>query len=522
MIPIVLRTDVPESLAVQIALAVRAFVATGALEPGEPVPSSRALAQQLQVSRGTVVAAYDQLIAESYLVATPGGKTRIHPKATSRIANTPLANPKPPQADRRPNVGNLADFESTVLGQQGAARDMETYVSDAQYGETASDAGTRQNRREVGDKPVAAASGSDNPHAHIDLTPHVHQPIVINDSSWREAWRAAATSPAARTADLRDSTQGITQLRDAIAEHLRLMRSMIVDPADIFVTTGARDGLALTLAALEPHSEVGVEAPGYPGLRRVLRRAGATAVDLPVDEQGIVVDSLPERSAAVLVTPNHLFPVGGSMPAPRRLELLAQAQRMKMLVIEDDLDSEYRHVGAVMPSLWELAPQSVVHLGTFNQVLTPDARIGYLIAPRHLHEGLAAARGDLGSGASAIAQRAVASYLHGGGLRRTLIRRRREIVRRKDLIFSELGHFAVQTNAGANAIIELPSQTLSEQVQREAARRGVIVGDLADYWSAPKQAPVAGIVIAYGDQILDDLARAATTLAQVLATVGAQ
>lgn len=479
MIPIVLRSDVPEPMAVQIAAEIRRLVAAGALEPGQPVPSSRALASQLGVSRGTVVAAYDQLVAESYLVATPGGKTRIHPDTSAR--------PVAASAGARP-----ARRATTAAG-MGLGGDHD--------------------RRES--RP-----------AQLDLTPHVHLPVVVDDSSWREAWRAAATPQQGAPNQPGESVQGLAQLREAIAEHLRLMRSMVVDPADIFVTTGARDGLALVLAALGadsgPQSAVGFESPGYPGLRRVMTRVGVEALPLAVDAQGLVASELPAAVGAILVTPNHLYPVGGSMPAPRRFELLARAEGRGVLVIEDDLDSEYRHVGAILPSLWELAPQSVVHLGTFNQVLTPDARIGYLIAPAALHAGLLAARGDLGSGASAIAQRAVASYLSGGGLRRHLIRRRREIVRRREVVSAALGEFGVQMNAGANAIVELPSHAVSLDVQRSCAEVGVLVGDLGAYWNqpaqglaqGPAQAPVAGIVIAYGGVDFGELGPAVEVVAR--------
>jgi len=450
-LPIMISLDAPESKSVQIAAEIRRLVGNGALTPEQPIPSSRALAAQLGVSRGTVVSAYDQLVAESYLVSTPGGKTRIHPGASA----------------------------THVAAHHASARDA---------------AGTDGNRRKYA-----------GPETQLDVTPRVHPPVIIDDSSWREAWRAAAApsfvpAEAHGYSTVSDGVQGLASLREAIAEHLRLMRSMLVDPADIFVTTGARDGLALLLSANgDAMHEVGVESPGYPGLRRVLARFGVRAVDLPVDSDGLMASALPAKLGAILVTPNNLYPVGGSMPAPRRFELLARAQEQNLLVIEDDVDSEYRHVGAVLPSLWELAPQSVAHLGTFNQVLTPDVRLGYLIAPRGLHSGLVAARADLGSGASAIAQRAVATYLRGGGLRRQLIRRRREVVRRRDVVFRILGDFGVQMNAGAIAIIELTSQRASDLVRERCERDGLLVGDLAAYWSQPAQAPASGIVIAYGD-----------------------
>lgn len=522
VIPIVLQANVPEPLSVQIASEIRRLVAAGALESGEPVPSSRALAHQLSVSRGTVVAAYDQLISESYLVATPGGKTRIHPHATAR-PTTQQMRQHTARSLRSQSASSTASTASTGNpAQSGSGPSQATTMS------TQERAGTGPDRRKENAPEVRAATSPSRPnHSDTpanparDLRPTGHAPTIINDSSWREAWRAAATPATNYQPQPGETQQGLLELREAIAEHLRLMRSMVVDPQDIFVTTGARDGLALTLLAMDVRDQaIGVESPGYPGLRRVIARAGLTTADLPVDAHGVISTDLPpgdQALAALLVTPNHLFPVGGSMPAPRRFELLASAEAHGILVIEDDLDSEYRHVGAVVPSLWELAPQSVAHLGTFNQVLTSDARMGYLIAPQRLHAGLLAARGDLGSGASAIAQRALATYLRGGGLRRHLIRRRREVVRRRDFVAGALGRYGAQTRAGAHAIIKLPSLELSEQVRAQCAARGVLIGDLAAYWSSPALAPVAGIVISYGDLIFDDMARSVEIVASVLA-----
>ena len=115
-------------------------------------------------------------------------------------------------------------------------------------------------------------------------------------------------------------------LRIEIAEHLRRMRGLVVDPSRIIVTAGAREGLALLLQTFDEPAHIGVESPGYPSLRRVPQALGHHTVDLPADSTGLVIDGLPHDLDAVLVTPSHQYPYGGSLPADRRTELVSWAE----------------------------------------------------------------------------------------------------------------------------------------------------------------------------------------------------
>lgn len=429
MLPLVIDRSAAVPLAAQIAAGVRGFVADGVLEADQALPSSRALAGQLGVARGTVVAAYDQLVSEGYLVARAGGATRIHPDAGSGFGFGTAASPPPAVSAQR--------SEQTP--------------------------------------------STKHPERTIDLRPNRRPAARLDDPAWREAWRKAATAPRAPQPT---SAAGLPELRVAIAEHLRLMRAMVVDPESIIVTGGARDGLALVLAALgDAVAPVALENPGYPGLRRVLQRRGVTVAAAPVDVGGIVPAQLPSGAGAVLVTPNHLYPVGGSMPAVRRIELLRHAAEHGLLVIEDDFDSDFRHVGAPLPTLRDLSPATVVHLGTFSQVLTADAGVGYIIGPPTIRDALARAAEDLGPGTPVIAQRAVADFLRSGGLRRRITRRRRALIRRRDLLLEHLDGLPVEMISGAHAVIRLASADAVRTVLAELEHHDVLVGDLAGYWS---------------------------------------
>ena len=489
MLPLVIDRESAVPLAAQIAAEIRRFVAQGVLEADQALPSSRKLAQQLGVARGTVVAAYDQLVSEGYLVAKAGGATRIHAGAargdarSGRIASL--------QIGRRSGVER--DASSTALRAGTATRDG---------------------------NPAADASAG-----RVDLRPQRRSATAIDDPAWREAWRRAATASKRTERSARSTPAGLFDLRSAIAEHLRLMRAMVVDPDSIVVTGGARDGLALVLAALgRDAAPVAVESPGYPGLWRVLRRRGVPVVEASVDAEGMIPRRVPGEARAVLVTPNHLFPVGGSMPASRRIELLRHASEAGQLVIEDDFDSDFRHVGAPLPTLYDLNPGAVVHLGTFSQVLTADTGVGYVIASGGVRDALLAAAEDLGPGAPAIAQRAVADFLRSGGLRRRITRRRRALIRRRDLLLHELAGLPVDMISGAHAVVRMQSARRVRIVIERCESRGVLVGDLSAYWSGGTQdssatneeASDAGIVLQCDDTADDDLLFALRVIREAL------
>lgn len=461
MLPIVLDRDSGGPLAVQIAGAVRALVTQGVLRAGEPVPSTRTLAAQLGVSRSTAVQAYDQLISECYLTALPGGKTRVHPDA----------NLVPP-----PN--------QPAHSSHGAPSDP---TEDGKSAEVA---------------PVTLDPGAPT----MDLRPRNSLRTPLADSLWRESWRKAAGAASSEV-----PARGLLAAREAIAEHLRLMRSINVAVEDIFLTGGAREGLRLVLASLNL-PVVAVESPGYPGLRGVIRRSSSKVREAPVSETGLIPGSLPEGVSGVLVTPNHLYPSGGTMPAPQRIELLSVAAKRDLTVLEDDLDSEFRHSGPVPPTLWELAPQTVVHLGTFSRVLTNEVQLGYLIAPARFHNRLVEARRDLGPGTSVIAQRAVTHYLEAGGLRRLITRRRRDLSRRRKMVTETLGAYGVQLGNSATAVVRCAH---ADQVLADCSSSGITTGSLSSYWRGEEE----GILFSYDAAALAELECALETIGACLGKV---
>ena len=461
------RTD-DTALPQQLAQQIRALIGRGVLNPGDQLPSGRALAGELSVARGTVVTAYEELCAEGYLVARHGSGTMVNP--------------------------NLAH-----LHPQGTTTPLRTPVRHSRL---------------------------------VELTPGAPDTSDLADPSWRAAWRQAAAHPGITNTD----PLGLPELRWQICEHLRQMRSLVCDPGQVVVTSGAREGLALLLhVARGSRQTIGVESPGYPSLRKVPPALGHRTVNLPTDEHGLLTDELPEQGLdAVLVTPGHQYPDGGSLSTPRRVELAAWAARTHSWIIEDDFDSELRHVGQPLPALATLQPSHTVLLGTFSSVMTSALACGYLIVPPRLVPVIRDHRRATGQPVGALVQHALASYLETGALRRRTQRLRQVYRRRRQLVIDTLadvdGTELLPINGGLHAVLVIdptshasfcgaadPHATSSEleaSLVRSCAAHGIGVRALSRYWGG--EGAKHGIVLGFGRLSDEVLAAALEQVARII------
>lgn len=482
--PVVLDRDADASLPVQLAAALREVIDVGTLRPGEQVPATRELARRIGVARGVVVAAYEQLIAEGYLVAARGRGTEVNPG----LATAPdVAGEETESNDAARTAGEVTELD-----------DVES----------------------VG-----------------PLAPGAPMPSAIDSPAWRSAWRDAAAH-----AHLVAPALGERRLREEIADHLRRMRSTPRPASDVLVTAGTRDGLGLLLTALgTTHGRslvVGVEDPGLPSLRGVAARHGAQIVALPTDSYGLNTSALPDGMLdVVIVTPSHQYPLGGSLPLVRRRELLAWARARGVIVVEDDFDSELRYTGSPLPALAALddpVDGVVVLLGTFSRTISPALSAGYLLAPRSIRGHIEPVRTELGGPVSSVVQIALAHYLASGELRRHTVRLLRRYAERRDLVSERLagipGVRVRPMDGGLHAVIEFvaePSRRVGnlsrgdELRQREARavtaanERGLGVSPLGGYWQR-QGAGASGLVIGMGGSDDAEFDAALVTLAGLL------
>lgn len=457
--PVQLDRAAEAPLPVQLAAALREAIDAATMRPGELVPATRELARRLGVARGVVVVAYEQLVAEGYLTATHGQGTRVNPALELVEPGAVVRDPADPDPDPEPALA-----------------------------------------------PEPLAPG---------------QPITdsVVGPAWRSAWRAAAAR-----VDVAPPALGDPALRREIAEHLRRMRGTARAASDVLVTAGTRDGLGLLLAALGGgrgrELVVGVEDPGLPSLREAAQRHGARIVALPADTEGLDTSRLPVGMLdAVIVTPSHQYPLGGSLPLPRRRELLAWARRAGVVVIEDDFDSELRYTGSALPTLAALDDPrqgSVVLLGTFSRTVAPGLAAGYLLAPAGLRARIEPLRRELGGPVSGVVQAALAHYLASGELRRHTARMLRRYAARRDAVSERLagaaGVWVRPMDGGLHTVIEFTPTDgggggggVSIGAEREAAvlaaarAEGLGVQGLAGYWQRRDRGPgMSGLVLGLG------------------------
>lgn len=506
---LVIDRDAGGPVGVQLVEGMRGGILSGRLRAGDAVPSTRALASELGVSRSAVVAAYEQLAGEGYLEMRQGAPTRVAdlagrpdaPDATWRAALPASIRHELPHGSGRP--GHLRR-----LGVASAAEAAEAAnAADAPTGASAAHRLTPNGRL-----PHAETTESgDSTPPRIDLLPGRPSTARIDTRAWRAAWRHAASLEIPSESP---PVFGVERLRSEIADHLRQARGVACTADDVVVTAGTSEALALTASALallagrEP--VIAVEHPGYPSARRTLERHGARTVATAVDADGLVVEALrrmPQPPDAVMVTPSHQYPLGGRLPVAARLELLDWARTADAIVLEDDYDSEYRHLGPPLPALASLDdPASgrgrVVLVGSFSKVLTPWLRLGYLVLPADpgLRAAMALIRDDERCPVPGVAQDAAAALLASGAVRRHIAVTRRDYAHRRRLVVDALdgigGAPLSGLDGGLHAVVRLASHEASAALVTRLAAEGVAVAPLADYSAVPGDEE-PGIVLGY-------------------------
>jgi GntR family transcriptional regulator/MocR family aminotransferase len=421
----------------QLERALREQVRSGRLAPGARVPSSRALARRLGVSRGVVLEAYDQLVAEGYLETRQGAPTQVAPRASG--VRVPLA--------------------AESLGPRYAYR---------------FDAGL----------PDLAAL-----------------PREAWLRSVRTAWRKAPYSALAPS-----EMRGTPELRNALLEYLGRARGAAPEPEHTVVCAGFAQAFGLICACLAGRGieRIAFEDPGFSPARLVGEHAGLTGVEIPVDAQGLDVESLAASDCeAVVVTPAHQFPTGAVMSSERRSALLDWAEEREALIIEDDYDSELRLDRGAIGALQGVAPERVCLIGTSSKRLMPGLRLGWMLCPSWLTGEITLLKGLSDGGTPVIEQLALADFILRGELDRHLRRMRTSYRRRREAMLEALASAVpaaqpVGVPGGLYTLVTLPSDVSEAAVLRAAAGAGVWIEGLSAH-QRRGEGPV-GLLLGYASQ----------------------
>ncbi|PRZ42970.1 GntR family transcriptional regulator [Antricoccus suffuscus] len=429
----------------RICDALLAKVADGTLQPGDHVPSTRMLAQTLRVSRGAVVAAYDELLAAGYLIAKPGSGTQI---ATG--------------ADRAMRAG--ASTHAAPKRARSASRPRSL--------------------------PVHKWS----------LQPGSPDSTLINRADWNRAWRAAAAAP---IGDQPPRSLGHVGLREALSDHLRRSRGVNYGPDDLFILPGVAAAVrVIAEAAGANRRAVAVEDPGYTNAHRALTATGAKLQSARVDEHGIDPASISRAAIMAYTTPANQYPLGSRLSVDRRAELIDWARAGGRTIIEDDYDGEFRYDVSPMPAVASLAGATdvVAYIGTASKILTPTLRIAWLAPPPHLAERVRAVIDDSALDVCATSTTALAHFVASGALTRHLARAARTYYARRSAFLGALRREQPDLevrgiDAGLHVTIPLPDGTDEDRFLTALAARGVGAAGLSSYTLTER--PSRGIICGY-------------------------
>lgn len=451
-------------------------VLQGRLAAGSKLPSTRWLAEQLGVARNTVVDAYENLLAQGCLQTRSGSGTYV--------AEVEREAPQPPSP-------KLSRAPQPALSARGTALLAQAGVAARQWG------AFMPGVPDVTEFPVRTW-------------------LRLHNRRWREA-RPERLSYA--------PGGGLPELREALAEHLRVARSVQCAPEQIIITSGSHQAVDLVARLLtDPGDPVWLEEPCYWGLRSTLQSLGLRVLAQPVDTEGLRWPARARGTAPrlVLATPSHQYPLGMVMSLARRQQLLEHCRQHDSWIVEDDYDSEFRFGTRPIASLQGLdGGDRVLYVGSFSKTLFPGLRLGYLVVPKPLAAAFAKASAELYREGQLQQQATLADFIREGHLGNH-VRRMRTLygARRECLLAAVQSNFGdalsvLGDNAGLHLVLQLPSDADDQAIEAQAAAAGIAVRALSRYYSNPALAQ-RGLLLGYACVPEVRIAPAFDTLAKLL------
>jgi GntR family transcriptional regulator/MocR family aminotransferase len=429
----------------QVYSGVRQAILSGALRPGERLPSTRDLADQLGLSRTVVLLAYDHLLAEGFVTGQAGAGTFVSAGMSRNMAP----------------------------GTRGLAR-----MQLSRFGKVVSESIAIVNTP----LPRPKAPRYNFIYGRSDLTTF---PFAV----WRRLLARQARKGSTKQFDYGPAL-GNAELRAAICAHLRRSRAVVCEPEEVIIVNGSQQALDLVIRVLvDPGDAVALEDPHYDGIRGALRAAGARLRGVPVDREGLDPARLPDDARLVFVTPSHQFPTGAILSLERRLALLDWARRENAVIVEDDYDGEFHYAGRPVESLQGLDCEGrIVYIGTFSRTVFPSMRIGYVIAPKSLIPALTAAKWVSDLHSASLEQQTLANFITGGMYERHLRRLRKKNTARRSALLESVANYlgdrveVTGDGAGAQVVLWPRKKVVEQEVVEAAALRGVGIYGMAHCW----------------------------------------
>lgn len=461
-IPIDRSLDIP--LIKQVYQQIRERILNGQLKSDEKLPSTRELSSELKVSRNVILEAYDQLLAEGFLVSRRGSGTFVA-------------------------VG-------AFLEQHKKASPLHSFI--------------RDEKDEKDDDIINFRSGI----PALDLFPRKIW-AKLSSTIWNE------TSPSEFGYDF---PEGRPELRQVLSHYLLKTRGVDCHPDQIVITSGATQAMTLvSKLLLSPNDTVIMEDPITNDIQTIFKTTGAQLYPIPVDEYGMKTSCLPlnKDPRFVFVTPSHQFPIGGVLPIQRRIQLIHYSRKTNCYLVEDDYDSEFRYEGPPVSSLQGLDPERVLYIGSFSKILSPALRMGYLILPLQLIEQCRKLKWFSDLHTPSLDQLILARFIKEGHLERHISRMKKTYKCRRDFLINCLKTtFSNKINilgdsTGLHLIIEFNEQHFSKELLKEIEQLGVKVYPVEDHTIEKGKYPNQ-IILGYGHLNNDEIKEGITRMCQAI------
>ena len=465
----------------QLYDAYRAMIVGRSLFAGQQIPSTRALAAELKISRIPVLTAYAQLLAEGYFEARVGAGTFVCSSLPDQVAaserrdaQTAPASAGPKKTARR-GVQRLANRATRVPHYKMVPwlRGLGAFsISQPAYDEFPFRIWSRLVMRHT-------------------LNPRTHTLHYGGPMGWR-------------------------RLREAIRTYLRTARGVHCEPEQVMIVSGSQQALDISARALlDEGNAVWVEEPGYWLTWQVLQAAGCKIVPVPVDSEGLDVAAGVRKSGrarAAFVAPSHQFPLGATMSASRRFQLLQWAERARAWIIEDDYDSEYRYDSMPIAALQGLDHNArVVYVGTFSKTLFPALRMGYMVIPQEIVAEFVAVRHAMDLGPPHLYQAVLADFIQEGHYARHIRRMRLLYGERRTALVESIqkefggGLEVLGAEAGMYVAVKLPKRFPDVQLAYEAAKEKLWLAPLSPAFQGEAAQP--GFILGFGSTSADKMAK---------------
>jgi GntR family transcriptional regulator/MocR family aminotransferase len=380
----------------------------------------------------------------------------------------------------------------------------------------------------VADLGITLAGGSEQASGAVpdrfDFMPSRPDVSSFPRAAWARCLREAVTEITVADLGYGDAF-GVETLRDGLADYLGRVRGVVADGGRIVVTNGYLQGLGLICRALVARGarRIACEAPSSADVSQIATRAGLEAVAVPVDDLGLRVDVLARASVdAVVLTPAHQHPTGVVLAPSRRAALITWLRTSGAIAVEDDYDAEYRYDRPAVGALQGLDQDHVVYAGTASKVLAPALRLGWMVLPAGLVDGVRREKLLHDQGTARIEQMAFARFLDRGDLDRHLRKMRARYRSRRDVMISSLARYLPEATvrgiaAGLHVTVELPAGTDEAAVAAAARARGIALATMADYWSSGAYPPT--LILGYSQMTESRLRAGVQELAHTIHTL---